>query len=253
MEGDHLCQLPGPINLGPLSGPFPPGPFPRAHLPTPPFSNLNFTLLSCLKIRRRSGGRPPLPAAQGGSLWGGFFQGGCCVEQLFMLLPFLMESLLRSGYQPPISCQLSGWIFPHSAPFRLMLSSCPNQILNSWKAISCLFPEGSSPNFLMERTFLRASSCGSAFARLVGEAFPEGSSLFRGKASLILVHVNIFWLYVGRVYFLALFWVKIFLKKGFRMFQTSSRFQFFPFLSPLPLGCFILLICSFLGCSVFFN
>ena len=172
VEGDHLCRC-----LGPSWAPFP-GPFPRAHLPTPPFSNLNFTLLSCLKIRRRSGGRPPLPAAQGGSLWGGFFQGGCCVDQLFMLLSFLMESLLRSGYQPPISCQLSGWIFPHSAPFRLMLSSCPNQLLNSWKAISCLFPEGSSPNFLMERTFLGASSCGSAFARLVGEAFPEGSSLF---------------------------------------------------------------------------
>ena len=188
--------------LGPSPwAPFP-GPFPLAHLPTPPFSNLNFTPLSCLKIRRRSGGRPPLPAAQGGSLWGGFFQGGCCVDQLFMLLSFLMESLLRSGYQPPISCQLSGWIFPHSAPFRLMLSSCPNQILNSWKAISCLFPEGSSPNFLMERTFLRVSSCGSAFARLVGEAFPEGSSLFRGKASLTLVQVNIFWLYVGRDYFL---------------------------------------------------
>ena len=132
----------------------------------------------------------------------------------FMLLHFLMESLLRSGYQPPISCQLSGWIFPHSAPFRLLLSSCPNQILNSWKAISCLFPEGSSPNFLMERTFLRASSCGSAFARLVGEAFPEGSSLFRGKASLILVQVNIFWLYVGRAYFLALFWVKRIFEKG---------------------------------------
>ena len=50
-------QLPGPI-----TGPFPgPGPPPRAlsplaHPPTPPFSNLNFTPLSCLKIRRRGRG-----------------------------------------------------------------------------------------------------------------------------------------------------------------------------------------------------
>ena len=102
VEGDHLCCC-----LGLFRSPLP-GPFPQTHFPTPPFSNLNFTLLSCLQIRRRSGGRPPLPAAQGGSLWGGFFQGGCCVDQLFMLLPFLHEwsgvNLPPSPLKTPIHC-----------------------------------------------------------------------------------------------------------------------------------------------------